>query len=1233
MSRKYKITFLVLLLLGLLIYLAPRLLAVKEVQSELVRQASAALNAEVSIGQIRWRWAPLPHLTLIDTTVTHRDFVLQLPKTRIYPDWQALLASRVEIGRLYLRSPHVTLNPSFFSGPSTGEGQGSVLPMADVKVDDGTLAISAFDSDQFRIKKLYLADISLKIRKNSDQLAVSLQSSSSFAGALSVQGNFFADSASYSGTVKAEKFELAKLGELNTTVIKPLASQVDLSCDIIGHGLQSVQVLYSGGIPAFSLQRLEQPAAFQFNRAKLLLEKNGADLTAKIFELNLADPQVSFAGIVSRYFTADSPLPLYRLDLSAKDIDLSGVRARLLALLGDEYITTTVCNVVRGGRAKSATYTFNAPLAGFADLRSMIINVDVDNADIHVPGVDLDLTRASGPIIIKDRNIHGYNLTTWLGQHFGSKGSFSLGLSEDNWLFKLDLDIDADLAALPQTLHHLIRNDNFRGEVLKFSSQGRKMGHLTIGDDLRDFTVDVSIPDLQDAQVNYERISWPIGLKGGMLHIHGDEVEWQGVSADIGPHKLVECSGNLSWGDSDIPFAVKSIAATLDAASFFDELNRYPVIAATLSSNISSIAGIISVSHGNASGPFLRPALWQYQLSAGLGQITFTTPHLPETVDIEPGALEMEENHVVLTDGNIRFFDSPLKLSAKLSHNLFSSWNGRLELDGPVTTEQGKWLAGKNWIPDLFFPKMPCLIKKFKIDFAEGTNVVVFGTVQNSAFAGSPVEAVVDVRIRDGRHERTGLHFFRDQQDGLVTITGDSRGLTPQISFQGSIDWQTVAAIFNTRMVLNGELQGFFTLTPPAADRQFNFNGRAEARDLQWLWGDFFRQISIARLSLFGSEEHLSINDLVLTFENEKVSSSGELKFSPQYVTTDLSLHARTLSQNTLTHFIDDLSVFLGKLSGSGKKSLTTSISGNVSGAIKVKADEFLFAETIKEGKNQSYKLTPLLGRIDFSDMQSTTLFLTDSNFCGLGIDGALQWKDEQSRKEFIFQSPADTPPLFEEFLTCAGVKNTLIAGPFSVNATLTDENGNLSSGKFLLRAENGILQKMDILSKIFKLINFTDLYQGLFTSGFRYRVLEVNGHVADNLLILDRAVMEGEGMDIMAQGNINLHTLDTNLTFFIVPFKTIDKIINIVPLIGRIIGGKKRHIVTYPVKVTGNLRDPELSVLSPAAIGKAAVDFVFDTLTLPLDLLPIPDATPAEEKNSGEEMKTEKPEKDAPAK
>ncbi|MEW6520739.1 MAG: AsmA-like C-terminal domain-containing protein [Thermodesulfobacteriota bacterium] len=1224
MSRIYKISLL-FALLGLLLYLAPRMLAVREVQSELVRQASTALNAQVTIGRIHWRWGPLPHLTLHDATVTHRDFVLRLPKTRIYPDWQALLARRVAIGRLYLRSPQVTVHPSFLAERTRGAGQGPPgLPLVNVTVDDGSLAVAGCATEGFACKKLSFSDIRLKIRKKSDHLTVNLRSSSSFAETLSLQGTFLPSSASYSGTLQAEKFDLARLGEPKGTVLQALASRVDFSCDIIGQGRRSLQLLFDGGIPSFSLQRLEKPVAFHIPRAKLLLEKNGADLSARIYELDLAEPQVSFAGLVSRTFKDDAPLPLYRLDLAARDIDLSGVRARLLDLLGDEHITATVCDVVRGGRASSATYSFNAPLADFAKLESMTINVEVDSADIHVPEVDLDLKQASGPIIIKNGNIHGYNLTTWLGRHFGSQGSFSLGLSENNHLFRLDLDIDADLATLPQTLHHLIRDEHFRSEVLKFSSQGRKMGHLSIGEDLRDFTVDVSIPDLQGSRVNYERLSWPIDLQGGMLRIHGNEVAWQQVAAAIGPHQLQECSGNLSWGHSDIPFAVKSLAAKLDAASLLAELKRYPVLAAALTPHISSLAGVISVNRGNGGGPFLHPALWHYQLGAGLEGVSFTTAHLPETIFIDAGALEMGENQVALTDGDSRFLGSPLTLSAGLSHQLFSDWQGWLQLDGPVTPEQGKWLAARNWIPELFFPKIPCTMNRLKIHFAD-KSVAVLGTVQNNSFAGPPVATAVDVKTANGQHQRTSLHFFREQQDGLLTITGSPRTADLQITFQGSLDWQSVAAIFNTRMVLDGELEGFFTLAAPAGERPLRFNGRAEVRDLRWIWGNSLRQVAVSRLSLFGSNEQVSIEELNFSFENEQVSSSGELRFAPQQVITDLSLQARTLSRPVLTRFLDDLSVFIARFSGTEKKDLATSLSGNLAGTIKLRADEFLFGEGSGEAGSQGYKLTPLAATIEFRDKKSTRLMLTDSNFCGLDVDGAFAWQDALSRREFVLTSRPDALPLFEEFLPCTRVKNTLIAGPFSLNASLTDENGNLPSGRLLLRAEHGVLQKMDILSKIFKLINFTDLYQGLFTSGFRYELLEVQGHVNENQFILDKAVMDGEGMDILAQGTINLLTLDTDLTFFIVPFKTIDKIINMVPLVGRIIGGKKRHIVTYPVKVTGKLREPELSILSPTAIGKAAVDFIFDTLTLPLDLLPdLPDAAQPEAQESGEEMDKE---------
>jgi hypothetical protein len=1214
MSRKSKIILLFVLLSGLLVYTAPRLLSVRQIRTELLARAGAAIDAEISMGQVYWRWTPLPHLTLIDATVTHRDYVLRLPQTGIYPDWQGLFAGRIDVGGITLRSPDLRLNPSIFA---LADWQAPVPPRLNVTVDGGTVAVPSFSGARGSLRELSFTGINVRIRSRFDRMTVSARGRSSFAGLLAVEGRYFPGSGTYSGTVQAEKFRLAELVASSTPAFTPLPSEIDFTCSVNGTGLQAVQAVFDGNLPAFALRRLENPVPFVFSRAKLQLEKKGRDFTATIDELRLAGQDVVFSGTVGRAFSADAEPPIYRLDLAARDIDLDEVRARLLELLGDEHITRTVCDVVRAGRAKSASYAFNAPLSGFRDLTEMTIRVDVDNAEIHVPEVELDLSRASGPIVIEDGVIRGAGLTTWLGDHYGSNGSFSLGLSEHNWLFTLDLDIDADLATLPQTLHHLIADDNFRREVVKFSSQGRKMGHLTIGDDLRDFTVDVRIPDLQGATVHYERIGWPIDLQGGLLHIHGHEVEWRQVAAAIGPHQLGECSGNLVWGQSDVPFRVASLAATLEAGPFLAELQRYPLIAATLSPLVATAAGKIVVSSGEATGPFLTPADWQYSLTAGLENITVTSPHLPQPVPVSRGTLHMDRDRIMLTDGGVSFFDSPLALSATLSHRHFAEFRGRLVLDGPVTPAQGAWLAAKDWIPSLFFPKVPCTIRNFAVDFAPD-DFELSGTLVNKSLSGKPIEAVVEVNVKEGQHVRSSLHFFKQDRDGLITISGDRRTAAPEIAFQGRLDWETLAAIFTRHTILNGELTGQFKLTLPMQGKNgFSFSGRAEARDLEWLWGSALRKVAVSRAAWRGEQGHLRIDDLAFAVENEKLSGSGDIELLPQEVTLDLECHAETLSQHVLTHFIDDFSAFYRKIKGKATEA-AVGAKRRITGGIRIEAEEFQFAETIKEGKAASYKLTPFAGRIDFSDPRAITLLLTDSNFCGLAIDGTLQWRNEESSKQFLLKNPADSLQLFEDFLPCAGVKTTLISGPFTVSAALTDENGTLSAGTLHLQAENGVLQKMDLLSKIFKLINFTDLYQGLFSSGFRYKVLKINGHVADNQLILDKAVMEGEGMDILAQGTINLPDLESNLTIFIVPFKSIDKIINIVPWVGRIIGGKKRHILTYPVRVTGNLRDPELSVLSPTAIGKAALDFVFDTITFPLDLLP--DMEGGQEEKEGKE-------------
>jgi hypothetical protein len=68
-------------------------------------------------------------------------------------------------------------------------------------------------------------------------------------------------------------------------------------------------------------------------------------------------------------------------------------------------------------------------------------------------------------------------------------------------------------------------------------------------------------------------------------------------------------------------------------------------------------------------------------------------------------------------------------------------------------------------------------------------------------------------------------------------------------------------------------------------------------------------------------------------------------------------------------------------------------------------------------------------------------------------------------------------------------------------------------------------------------------------------------------------------------------------------------------------VGGRKGHIITIPVSVTGDIKDPEVKLLPAKAVGKAAVEWLLDTVTYPIELLPgVPPISEESDGNDTEE-------------
>jgi uncharacterized protein YhdP len=142
-------------------------------------------------------------------------------------------------------------------------------------------------------------------------------------------------------------------------------------------------------------------------------------------------------------------------------------------------------------------------------------------------------------------------------------------------------------------------------------------------------------------------------------------------------------------------------------------------------------------------------------------------------------------------------------------------------------------------------------------------------------------------------------------------------------------------------------------------------------------------------------------------------------------------------------------------------------------------------------------------------------------------------------------------------------------------------------------------------LAKIFALLNVTEIFRGklpdLLEEGFAYNSMEAKGGFQDGRLVFEEAVVDGSSMDIACKGFVDPVNKKIDLTVLVAPFKTIDRIIRAIPLVGYLLGGK---LVSVPVRVTGDLEDPTVIPFSASAVGSELIEMMSRTLHLPFKII-----------------------------
>jgi uncharacterized protein YhdP len=159
--------------------------------------------------------------------------------------------------------------------------------------------------------------------------------------------------------------------------------------------------------------------------------------------------------------------------------------------------------------------------------------------------------------------------------------------------------------------------------------------------------------------------------------------------------------------------------------------------------------------------------------------------------------------------------------------------------------------------------------------------------------------------------------------------------------------------------------------------------------------------------------------------------------------------------------------------------------------------------------------------------------------------------------------------------------------------------------GGLRLEFEDGVIERFNILSKIFSILNVSQLLRGrlpdLKTKGLPYRQILANFYVKDGVATTEDFLVDSDAMKITLLGKIDLGKNFIDAKIGVHPLVTIDTLLGNVPIAGYILTGEDKGFISYFYRVKGNLEDPKIEAIPLKSIEETSWGVIKRLLQTPL--------------------------------
>ncbi|MFV0437887.1 MAG: AsmA-like C-terminal domain-containing protein [Desulfopila sp.] len=160
-------------------------------------------------------------------------------------------------------------------------------------------------------------------------------------------------------------------------------------------------------------------------------------------------------------------------------------------------------------------------------------------------------------------------------------------------------------------------------------------------------------------------------------------------------------------------------------------------------------------------------------------------------------------------------------------------------------------------------------------------------------------------------------------------------------------------------------------------------------------------------------------------------------------------------------------------------------------------------------------------------------------------------------------------------------------------------------NGPVTLHFRNGLIKKDRVLAAVLAVLNVTEIVKGRLPTfaadGFRFNEIEIDGVFRAGILEIGTIRMDGEVLDLLGQGAIDLNRGTIDVQLLAAPFKTADSVIRHIPVVNSLLNDS---LVAIPLSVSGRLTDPEVRVMSLSSVSRSLLALAERTVKLPLKLI-----------------------------